>query len=335
MYGLEVGTTGQAAFASRDKPGWGNLGTVFDKDEKVTTSQMLTKAHLNNWNVRVQEIVTDARTKTPSFEVVRDNPFDGLKDRLGVVKQRYVTYQNEDLFQFGDNIISGGGQWETAGSLRNGGIAFGTLLLDREIVVGAGEADDKSKLYLLCSTSHDGTSAIRADVTTVRVDCMNSFVFALRGAVQSFKVRHTQTMEGRLIEAQKALGISFAYADVFEAEANKLYEKAVTDNQFYGLIKSIYPKPDADVKGALKKWETKTDIIFDIWKDSAVGPATTGAIGQTAWGALNALTEQLDWYRNPRGGNVENLFASQAGFEPVIRTQKQDILTAVKAFAGV
>lgn len=326
---------GHAAFAARGEPGWHNLGTVFEQDADINTAEMLDLAHLSKWNVRLAEIEGLGRTTTPSFEVIRTNPFDKGIDRLGVVKSRYKTYQNEELFAFGDNIIAGGGLWETGGSIKEGRVVFGSLVIDRDMVVGAGSANDTIKTYLLVNTSHDGSMSVQASVTPVRVVCQNTLGMALQGVQQTFKIRHTQTMTGRVIEAQKALGLTFAYADVFEDEANKLFEVAITNQQFDSLIKALYPEPEADVKGALKKWETKRDILFDIWTDNAEGPATTGAIAGTAWGSLNALTEQLDWYRNPRGGNMENLFAAQAGFDPAIATQKQKILSVVKQYAGV
>lgn len=326
---------GQAAFAARGEPGWHNLGTVFDADADITTSKMLDLAHLSNWDVRLAEIVTDARTSTPTFEVVRTNPFDKGLDRLGVVKSRYKVYQNEELYAFGDNIISGGGLWETAGSINEGKNVFGSLLIDREVIVGAGEANDKTKVYLLVNTSHDGSMAVQASVTPVRVVCANTLQMALAGVKQSFKIRHTQTMAGRVIQAQTALGLTYKFVEAFEAEAKALYETALTDNDFDAIIANLYPAPEADVKGALVKWEAKRDTLFDIWNDSAAGPKTTLGTHGTAWGALNALTERVDWYRAPRKGNLENLFAAQAGFDPVVLTEKNRIKSAVMAFAKV
>ena len=48
-----------------------------------------------------------------------------------------------------------------------------------------------------------------------------------------------------------------------------------------------------------------------------------------AWGALNALTEAVDWYRKPRGGNYESIMTAASGFDPVINLEKKRILAAV------
>jgi hypothetical protein len=56
-------------------------------------------------------------------------------------------------------------------------------------------------------------------------------------------------------------------------------------------------------------------------------------IADTAWGAYNALTERLDWYRNPRGGNNENVMASASGFDLATNNEKQRLLKVVKTLA--
>ena len=94
--------------------------------------------------------------------VVRTNPTDNTQtDVLGVVGERYHVLQNEDLFSFGDNILDGGGRWETAGSIRGGRVVFGSMALERETVLDPNGVADKVKTYLLINTSHDGSIAIR------------------------------------------------------------------------------------------------------------------------------------------------------------------------------
>ena len=92
---------GQTAFASLRQPAWHGLGTVFT--EEVSTKEMLDLAHLNDWNVRLEDVGIPegfASDKSYSF-VTRTNPFDRTQnDVLGVVGERYVPMQNEDLFDF-------------------------------------------------------------------------------------------------------------------------------------------------------------------------------------------------------------------------------------------
>ena len=339
MHNLEIGSAGQVAFATRAEPAWHNLGTVFDLDDDVNTSKMLELAHLNDWDVTL-ESVSGAfplyNFVTEPFMVTRKNPFTpGQIDVLATVGEKYKIVQNEDLFSFGDSILDGGGLWETAGSIKDGRVVFGSLAIDREVIVGAGEADDKTKVYLLVNTSHDGSVAVQASVTPVRVVCANTLNFALSGVKQTFKMRHTTEVAGKMTAAREALNLTFAYADKFESEANALYQTAVTTDTFDKIIEAAYPKPEKDVKGAVKRWETKRDTLMDIWTGSAAGPDTTATITGTAWGALNTLTERLDWYRMPRKGNLTNVYASASGFDPVTNVEKNRLVKIVKTLAGV
>jgi phage/plasmid-like protein (TIGR03299 family) len=264
--------------------------------------------------------------------VVRTNPTDKTQtDVLGIVGERYVPVQNEELFAFGDNILDGGGRWETAGSIRGGRVVFGSLALERETVLDPSGVADVVKTYLLINTSHDGSIAIQASITPVRVVCANTLNLALgskrgKNAIkQSFKIRHTQSAEGRIAVAREALGLANKYMDSFDLMAKAMIEKEITAAQFNDIILAAYPKPDKDSKGSIKKWETKVDLINDIYTGQF-----NGMIANTAWGAFNALTERLDWYRSARGGNNENMLASASGFDPAINAEKNRLLKVVK-----
>ncbi len=47
-------------------------------------------------------------------------------------------------------------------------------------------ANDQTKLYLIVWTSHDGSVAVQAAITPVRVVCQNTLNLAMRNAKQSF-----------------------------------------------------------------------------------------------------------------------------------------------------
>jgi phage/plasmid-like protein (TIGR03299 family) len=335
MAHLLESVNGQTAFASLREPAWHGLGTVFQ--EEVSTAKMLELAHLDKWNVRLEDVEIPAGMESDkgySF-VVRDNPFiDNQKDVLGVVGERYVPLQNEDLFDFGDLMLDGGGRWETAGSIKNGRVVFGSLALERETILDPNGVSDKVNTYLLINTSHDGSVAIQASITPVRVVCANTLNLALgqrgrNGSVkQSFKIRHTATASGKVQQAREALGLANAYMDKFDEMAKAMIEKEISKAKFDEIIELAYPKPETDSKGSLKKWETKIDTIQQIYQS-----ATTNMIAGTSWGAFNALTERLDWHRAGRNGNTESILASASGFDPVITAEKNRLMNLVLAKA--
>jgi phage/plasmid-like protein (TIGR03299 family) len=323
---------GKTSFASFREPAWHGLGTVFT--EEKTTQEMLDLASLSNWNVRLEDMpIPSHLTSDKNYQyVLRTNPTDNTQtDVLGVVGERYHVMQNEDLFSFGDNILDGGGRWETAGSIKGGRVVFGALALERETILDPSGVADKVKTYLLINTSHDGSIAIQASITPVRVVCANTLNLALNttrkkgGVKQSFKIRHTQTASGKVAVARETLGLAHKYMDSFDVMANAMIQAEVSAQQFNDIILAAYPKPEKDSKGSLKKWENKIDVINDIYTGEF-----NGMIAGNAWGAFNALTERLDWYRSARGGNNESILASASGFDPAINAEKNRLLKVVQ-----
>jgi phage/plasmid-like protein (TIGR03299 family) len=318
---------GVGSMYSFREPAWHGLGTVVN--EEHTTSEVMDIAHLSKWNVRLEDVpLPDGYTSNKSnFLVVRDHPADGHSDVLSIVGERYQTLQNEELFAFADNLLDGA-RWETAGSLKNGRVVFGSLALERETVLDPTGVADVVKSYLLVNTSHDGSVAVQASITPVRVVCQNTLNMALQGVKQSFKMRHTSTLDGRIATAREALGLANTYMDKFDIMAKELIEKEITKETFNKIVLTAYPMPEKDTKGAMTKWETKIDLLDEIFMSD-----TNSMINNTAWGAFNTLTERLDWYRPARGGNNEGILASASGFDPVINAEKNKLLSIVKEIA--
>jgi phage/plasmid-like protein (TIGR03299 family) len=320
------------SFASFRQPAWHGLGTVFE--EEVSTKEMLKLANLHKWDVRLEEVPTPEgfSSDKPYFFVSRTNPFQkDQTDILGIVGERYRVLQNEELFDFGDALLDGGGRWETAGSIKGGRQVFGSLALERETVLDPNGVGDKVNTYLLVNTSHDGSISIQASVTPVRVVCANTLNLALgsgvgrnRSVKQSFKIRHTQNTQGRIQAAREALGLANIYMDEFDKMAQEMIEREITHDKFMDIVYKAYPKPENEKKNALSRWNSKIEEIDSIY---------TGEFNHTiagnAWGALNALTERLDWHRQARKGNNESRLASASGFDPMTNSEKNRLLQIV------
>lgn len=321
----------ETAFASRAVPAWHGLGTVFEGD--LTTPEMLKLAHLNDWDVRLEqvEVPEGYRTTSEEFRIIRTNPFDQGIDILGYAGERYKEVQNEELFAFGQEILHGGGRWETAGSIKDGKQVFASLAMPGEIVLDPKGRADTVKNYLLLLTSHNGTFSVQGANTPTRVVCENTLNMALAGVTQSFKIRHTTTVQGRIQAAREALGLNVAYIDEFEREAQALIETEITNQKWFDIVTALNPKPTNESKAAVTRWENKIDLLNSIYTGQADGPNTQANIVGTAWGALNALTEQIDWYRKPRKGNAESVLAAASGFDPVTTTAKNKIRKVVLA----
>lgn len=329
-HNLEV-NDGKVAFALRGEPAWHGLANaIFDQNADITTAEMLKSAYLADWNIQLEKVEFPHRSTTDNFMVVRTNPFDGEKDILAVVGDRYNPYQNEQLFAFGDSLTDGGAKWESAGSIKDGKVVFGSMVVPKEFILDPKGVADKTTTYLLITTSHDGSSSIQAMITPVRVVCQNTLNMALNGSKQSFKVRHTQKSEARVDEARRVLGLTFDHMDRFEDLAKHLFATPITNKGFDKLFETLYPAPDQASKGAFTRYTNKADFTKALYLNSPTQEGITG----TAWGALNALTERIDWFRD---GNTrtEGLMASASGFEVGVNAEKARILSAVKEFAGM
>jgi phage/plasmid-like protein (TIGR03299 family) len=319
----------QVAFSLRGEPAWHGLAdTLFDEGAHVTTQDMLDSAHLSNWNVGLEPVQIPAgyRTVSDAFMVTRTNPFDNGTDVLAMVGDRYKVYQNEELFSFGDNLTDGGATWESAGSIKNGRQVFGSLSVPREFILDPAGIADVTKTYLLVTTSHDGSASIQACITPVRVVCQNTLNMALNGTKQTFKVRHTQKADGRVAEAQRVLGLTNTHMDEFEKMAQELFATSITNQKFDDIVEALYPAPVDGTKGSITMHSNKVDLIKAIYLNA---PTQDGIRG-TAWGALNALTERIDYFRNPRGGNIEGVASAASGFEAGVNAEKARILSAVR-----
>ena len=328
------GQDGQYAFALRGEPAWHGLGTVFDKDADIHTADMLRLAHLADWGVAVEPVLVPEgyRVVSENYMVTRTNPFDAGKDVLAFVGKKYRPFQNEALFEFADNILDGGASWESAGSIKDGRVVFGSMVIPREFILDPQGANDKTVTYLLVHTAHDGSSSVQANITPVRVVCQNTLNMALNGSKQSFKIRHTSGTQSRVDEARRVLGLTFGHMDNFEVIARQLFEVEIDNKRFHDIISAVYPMPDLSAgKASLTKWESKVDLITDIYHQS---PTMTNIKG-TAWGALNAMTERIDYFRSARTNDGSALIGAASGFDPSTNAEKALILSAVKELAGI
>jgi hypothetical protein len=104
-----------------------------------------------------------------------------------------------------------------------------------------------------------------------------------------------------------------------------MIQTEITKAQFDKIVELAYPAPKKDAKGSQKKHDAKTDLLQSIY----VGDYNN-TISGTAWGAFNALTERLDWYRNSRGGSNESILASASGFDPMINAEKNRLMKIVR-----
>lgn len=293
----------------------------------ATVTEAMDAAGLLRWDVRKRKIETDAITDKDDFEIIRDTE-QGVH-RLSISGERYETVQNEQLAEMADKITGGDVSVDVVGSYNNGRNVFITLCLGENIVLDPeGQADEIGR-YLTMRTSHDGSTAVQAIMHKMRLDCQNMLAGIKSGALSSFSMRHTQSVDGRIADARRALGIAFKQDEVFQQEMELLMSREVSDQQFWDMVQGFFPKPEADVRGSLKKWETKTETVVGIWKGD-----TLSGLDKTAYRAYNALNEHLLWYTSIRAGNTENALVRASGFDENANKRNLELFKGVMAFTA-
>ena len=218
----------------REKP-WHSLGTRVET--APTSGEALRLAGLD-WDVVSRPIFTEAGIEIPGWKANVRSKDDTT---LGVVTDKYRICQNTDAFSFTDNLIGGDVHYETAGSLRNGRTIWLLAKLPQTKVAG-----DEVDPYLCFTNSHDGTGAIRACVTPIRVVCNNTLNLAFSGAARQWKARHVGDLNAKIEEAREVLAFSEEYMYNLDKKADDLANAMITRDQLNEILDEMYPVNEDD-----------------------------------------------------------------------------------------
>ncbi len=325
--------TGKHSFFSVKEKAWHGLGQIVEG--YVTSKEALEFAGLD-YNVEKRPLFTydtenfkaneDMDIKIPEIEVpayfatVRTD----TDQVLGVVGKDYKVVQNVDAFSFFDSIVGGDGiMYETAGALGKAGERiFITAKLPDYIKVGK---DDLIEKYLFLTTSHDGYGSIIAAFTPTRIVCQNTLNAALHDCSNSIKIRHTASVEDRLKEAHKVMGISNMLSVQLEAIFNQWTKVRITDGEVKKLIQ-LAMVPNKEVLRNIQTGNLdELSSCFNHMCDTAYEYAMTSPTQQTdttrgtLFGAYNAITGYFQNVRTYK--NDEAKFKSIMDGTGKLRTQ--------------
>lgn len=261
--------------SAKEKP-WHGIGTVV---EDAPTSEDAIKMAKLDWKVE-QFPIKAGKIEIPNYFA---NIRMDIKEPLGVVKNRYRIVQNDEAFDFVDNIVGNDEvecRYETAGSLFNGKKIFLLVKLPEKNLLG-----DEVENYLFFTNSHDGSSAFMAGVTNVRVVCNNTLQMAIGGAKRTWYCRHTQSIDSKKQQAQEALGLAVKYIDSMDDVAENLYQKKIDEELFFRkLFDAKYIKDQAE-----KNKETMIERMHIIYTEKDDLQNFKGS----AWGMYNAVADYL------------------------------------------
>ena len=196
----------ETMFSVRETP-WHGLGRIIM--DAPASREALELAGLD-WQVESRNIYSGTGAIIPGYRANVRSTDDAV---LGVVSDRYRIVQNEEAFQFTDDLLGEGVTYETAGSLQGGKKVWMLARLPRKYLI----AGDQVEPYLVIFNSHDGSSGVKVAMTPIRVVCQNTLNLALNTAKRSWTARHTENVLLRVQDARETL----------QLDSNKLYENIV------------------------------------------------------------------------------------------------------------
>ena len=273
----------------------GNVPTI---EEALTNAEM-------NFTVEKRPLLTtsDLFTTIPvndKYATVRTD----TETVLGVVGNRYHVVQNVQAFEFLDTLVdSDEARYAKAGTFNNGALTWIQLELSKVLPIS-----DNVKPYVTLYNTHDGSSAFKVLITPVRIWCQNTLRLAIKNATDTFSIRHTSSINGKIDEARKVLGFADKYYDTFSEEVEKLIQQDVNngadwidENKYkIGIVHGVpTPKPNADDsewdsynKQLEKNKEVVQNVVNTYNKEKHTG---------TAWGLIQAINSYEIWEMKKRG----------------------------------
>jgi phage/plasmid-like protein (TIGR03299 family) len=164
-------------FSVREVP-WHGLGAVLDCPP-ATIAEAIERSGLG-WQVEREPIAVDRGDAATVDEwwLPRCEEISGYyatvrqdtREVLGIVGERYRIVQNQDAFEFVDQLLGSAMHFETAGSLHGGRRIWVLARLPEHVEIGG----DPVRPYVLLMKSQDGATAVIAATTPVRVVCQNT-----------------------------------------------------------------------------------------------------------------------------------------------------------------
>lgn len=286
----------ETMFYTREKP-WHGLGTQVM--EAPTSAAALSLAGLD-WRVIQKSLLTYDEIPVPGFKA---NLRDSDNQVLGVVTDRYKVVQNEDAFAFTDSLLGEGVTYETAGSLQNGRRTWILAKLPQRYIISG----DEITPYLVFMNSHDGSGAIKAAMTPIRVVCMNTLNLALSTAKRTWSADHVGDIQGKLEDARDTLLYAGRYMEELGKAIDGLNKIRLSDRKVYEYIDALFPLVDNAAQTQKKNLlRLKEDVKVRYFE----APDLKG-VGKNGYRFVNAVSD-FATHSEPlrkRANYKESLFA--------------------------
>lgn len=286
----------ETMFYTREKP-WHGLGT---RVETAPTSKEALQLAGLDWKVIQKPILTEDGFLIEGFKA---NVRDRDQKVLGVVSNRYKVVQNEEAFAFTDALLGEGVRYETAGSLAEGKRTWILAMLPHKYII----AGDEITPYLVFTNSHDGSGAIKAAMTPIRVICQNTLNLALARAKRSWSTNHIGDISGKMEDARYTLQLANRYMVELGKGIEQLQRVRLSDKQVLEFVEEFFPVSE-DMSIQQKK---NMQSLQEDMKIRYFDAPDLKQVGKNGYRFVNAVSDFATHSRPLRetANYKENLFA--------------------------
>jgi phage/plasmid-like protein (TIGR03299 family) len=279
---------------------WHGVGTLLP--DAVDKPTMLAAAGLD-WSVGLEPLYVE-RAAIEGFTMV--NNFARVDDYmatvrmtdrrvLGVVSKGYKPVQNEEVAELAVALMDFGEfadpvRFEVAGALDGGRRVFFLARIPQQIILRppALLGGDLVENYMNLWTAHDGTAAVHATPTFVRVVCENTLNYAEQTAKAKLRIIHTGSIRDKVGEAQRLLGIQLKTASTFGEWAQFLTQQPANEADATEFGAFLYPMETPQQNRSRAAIASNFTVECEYQ-------------GANAWGLLNAATGETDHQRSAYG----------------------------------
>ena len=151
-----------------------------------------------------------------------------------------MAKHNAEAFAFTDALLGEGVKYETAGSLQEGKKIWILAKLPEKYIIEGEQIEP----YLVFSSSHDGSGAIKAAMTPIRVVCQNTLNLALSSAKRVWSTIHMGDLAAKMDEAHNTLLLAEKYMRDLGKEFSQLSRIKMSDSKVLEYIEMLLPMDD-------------------------------------------------------------------------------------------
>ena len=295
----------ESMFYVREKP-WHGLGVAVKK--APTSADALVYAGLD-WQVEQKDVYTQDGQLIAGYKANTRSTDSAI---LGIVSDRYKVVQNEEAFQFTDDLLGAGVTYETAGALQGGRKVWMLAKMPLRYII----AGDEIAPYMVVMNSHDGSSGIKVAMTPIRVVCQNTLNLALNSAKRIWTTKHTENVMSRVHEARETLLLAETYMSELGRGIDVLSRIKLPDKKVMEFMQEFFPV-DADLPEAQRKNNLK---LLNDMKMRYFDAPDLSHVGKNGYRFINAVSDfatHADPIRKTKNYN-ENLFLKTIEGNPMI-----------------